>query len=136
MKIKCKIKECNKPKKTKGVCGMHDQRMRRYGDYNYVTTELERRKRSRNAQPKLGVLKPQTYKKLLGRHEHRVLMELHLGRKLVKGEIVHHIDGNKHNNDLSNLKLMTQSEHIKSHIEEIQKIRAEKIALRGGKLKK
>ena len=32
-------------------------------------------------------------------------MENHIGRKLEKGEIVHHIDGNKKNNDISNLYL-------------------------------
>ena len=56
-----------------------------------------------------------SYKKLLGRHEHRVIMEKEIGRKLKSTEIVHHIDGNKRNNNISNLKLMTQSEHAKLH---------------------
>lgn len=38
-----------------------------------------------------------------------------LGRKLKKGEIVHHKDGNKKNNDPKNLQVMTQSEHCKVH---------------------
>jgi len=37
--------------------------------------------------------------------EHRYVMEQKLGRKLVKGEIVHHIDGVRSNNAPENLEL-------------------------------
>lgn len=48
--------------------------------------------------------------------EHRIVMENHLHRYLLPNEIVHHIDGNNKNNDISNLELMmNQSEHAKSH---------------------
>lgn len=56
------------------------------------------------------------YKKYYGRHEHRVVMEKYLGRKLKPTEIVHHKDGNKQNNDISNLEVMSQSEHIRKHL--------------------
>lgn len=47
--------------------------------------------------------------------EHRHLMQNHIGRKLEKNEVVHHIDGNKLNNTLSNLQLMTKKEHTLFH---------------------
>jgi DNA-directed RNA polymerase subunit RPC12/RpoP len=47
--------------------------------------------------------------------EHRVLMEKKLGRKLKKSESVHHINGNKEDNRLENLIVMTKSEHHKHH---------------------
>lgn len=47
--------------------------------------------------------------------EHRLVMEKHIGRYLEIDEIVHHIDGNKQNNNISNLQLMTASEHVKLH---------------------
>jgi hypothetical protein len=55
------------------------------------------------------------YVKRSGRHEHRRVAEEVLGRKLRKGEIVHHKDENKHNNASENLEVMTQSEHAKLH---------------------
>lgn len=46
---------------------------------------------------------------------HRLVMENHLGRYLEKKEVVHHIDGNKQNNELSNLELTTLSKHASEH---------------------
>ena len=47
--------------------------------------------------------------------EHIYIMEKIIGRKLKKGECVHHIDGNRANNNVSNLKLMTIGEHSALH---------------------
>lgn len=51
--------------------------------------------------------------------EHRLVMEEHLGRELSSNEIVHHIDGNKLNNDISNLVLTTRSQHIEEHRQDL-----------------
>lgn len=56
-----------------------------------------------------------TYRKRNGRHEHRVVAEEKLGRPLRSGEIVHHLDGDIHNNDPENLHVTTQGEHIRIH---------------------
>lgn len=55
------------------------------------------------------------YVKIDGVHEHRIVAEKMLGRPLTETEIVHHIDGDKHNNDPSNLAVMTQAEHMREH---------------------
>ena len=47
--------------------------------------------------------------------EHVYVMEQHLGRYLEPGEVVHHIDCNKSNNDISNLVVLTNSQHMKVH---------------------
>lgn len=51
-------------------------------------------------------------------HQRRVsyskwLMEQQLGRKLESNEIVYHIDGDKYNNELSNLEVITRAELLK-----------------------
>ena len=47
--------------------------------------------------------------------EHRKIMEEHIGRKLNRYEVVHHINGNKKDNRIENLQLMTLSEHSRLH---------------------
>lgn len=48
--------------------------------------------------------------------EHRIVMEKHIGRKLKYEERIHHIDGNKKNNDISNLVLFSSpTEHGRYH---------------------
>lgn len=49
------------------------------------------------------------------KYEHRVIMEQSLGRKLARGEVVHHKDGNTLNNDPSNLKLYYNPDHSYYH---------------------
>ena len=47
---------------------------------------------------------------------HRIIMEKHLGRKLTNEEVVHHIDGNIHNNTIENLKLFSnKAAHTQHH---------------------
>ena len=46
---------------------------------------------------------------------HRFLIEHRLCRNLESYEVVHHIDGNKKNNSIDNLCVMTRSEHTRLH---------------------
>ena len=74
---------------------------------------ISRIKRSRELS---GTGEGKAYRKQLGKHTHRRIAEAMLGRPLKKGEVVHHIDGNKLNNDPANIAVLpSQSEHCRVH---------------------
>lgn len=93
------------------------QRMTEYNiKHNPEAMTESRRLSLRNAHIGKGAGK--TYTKTYGRHTHRIVAEQMLGRPLKPGEVVHHIDGNKRNNNPNNLMVFaSQKEHAKWHEE-------------------
>lgn len=126
VKPPCQVPGCQRPSRraARQLCAAHEKRLRLYGDVNYVTPRDVWLKACREAQTKPA--KETTYRKLYGRHAHRVVAEEMLGRPLQRNEIVHHIDGNKHNNDPSNLQVMSQADHLRLHHAEMWKARKRK----------
>ena len=47
--------------------------------------------------------------------EYRMIVEQKLGRQLRDGEIVHHINGDRHDNRPENLQVMDRAEHAREH---------------------
>lgn len=47
--------------------------------------------------------------------EHRYIMEKYINRKLTEEEVIHHINGNKQDNRIDNLIIVTRSEHMLIH---------------------
>lgn len=79
-----------------------------------MTDEVKEKIRRSRCSPGNG----RTYSRYYGRHTHRVVAERIIGRALLPGEIVHHRDGNKRNNDPDNLVVFpSQASHAKHHNE-------------------
>jgi transcription elongation factor Elf1 len=47
--------------------------------------------------------------------QHIIVVENHIGRRLTQNEVVHHIDGDKMNNNIENLDICTVTEHNNCH---------------------
>lgn len=92
----------------------------------FTPEEQARRGRQNDGSALLDSGAGKSYRKVGQRHEHRTVMEEKLGRPLLPGEIVHHRDDNKRNNDPDNLEVMTQADHMRLHLPEMLAARKRK----------
>lgn len=82
--------------------------------HNPEAMDASRKESLRNARLNKGA--KDSYEKTYGRHTHRIVAEQILGRPLKPGEVVHHIDRNKRNNNPNNLMVFaSQREHAEWH---------------------
>lgn len=91
------------------ICRMHYQRWWQYGSFDWV------RKHHKPYPTASGYLWIWDKERKSHVQHHRWVMEQHLGRRLEPHEHVHHIDGNKQNNDISNLLLTDVVRHNHLH---------------------
>jgi len=79
-------------------------------------TKMTKEMRAKMRKVRLGTGEGKTYAKYYGELAHRVIAERKLGRKLRQNEVVHHIDGNRRNNEPINLMVFSSSaDHMIYH---------------------
>lgn len=102
----CSVPGCEKPHNAKGMCGMHYNRWRDDGDPGEVGP--------RQGPKGAGSVDRSGYRmrQIGGRRilEHRLVMEQTLGRRLMRSESVHHINGDRADNRIENLELWSKSQ--------------------------
>ena len=130
-KMACCITTCNRPLLAKGLCASHLHRMKycsfRLGPERPIE-KSQNKSGNLNGNWKGGIINDGHGRVLVyapnhpnpnafGTHvyRYRLVMENHLGRFLIPGEIVHHKNGNKSDDKIKNLQLMIQSKHAKIH---------------------
>lgn len=112
-KPRCPVEGCDRPQWAKGHCNIHYRRLDRGGSTDGVGRGRPGQARGiRNLSGRF--VTPQGYVRVRIEDvsenggwvlEHRYVMGKKLGRKLLPGENVHHIDGNRQNNSPDNLEL-------------------------------
>lgn len=97
----CSVDGCDLGCIAQGLCGKHYQRLRTHGDVN---PELRwvRGRRKPGSYVYLPAPADRGIKQIA---EHRLVMERELGRSLLPGENVHHINGDRQDNRVENLEL-------------------------------
>ena len=108
--VPCAVEGCDKLSRAHGYCPTHYQRFRTTGAAG--PAELLR------AEQGQGYITEAGYRQVSSELEHRAVMAKKLGRALRGKENVHHIDGNKLNNDPSNLELWTTAQPSGQRVED------------------
>jgi hypothetical protein len=105
--IGCSVDGCTGNHEAKGFCVMHYIQWRKNG---FVT------ERKKNPKGSGWINSSDGYKYFNDRQEHILIAEKAFGKKLPKGAVVHHIDGNRLNNSKDNLLVcQDQAYHMLIH---------------------
>lgn len=119
------MKVCVKCQKEKTSDNFHKDIRRKDGLFPYCRDCRGSKKRT----PATPRLTPSSspYYRVGHKYLHRMVMEEHIGRPLLPGEVVHHINGNKTDNRLENLKVVDDKKHKSHHYHEHKHLMVPKV---------
>lgn len=104
---------CDRPAAKRALCNKHYLRLIRHGSPLYQSKRENGEGTIMRGYRLITVNGVQVY-------EHRHVMKQHLGRPLTGDEIVHHLDGDKLNNTVENLEVLTRRAHPHKHPDHLQ----------------
>ena len=122
---RCIVPNCDRASRCKGMCGVHDSRVRR-GSSLDTPIRLTRKDGDTRIDRSGYVIRKLSRGKM---SEHRYVIEQYIGRPLLKEETVHHINGIRDDNRLENLELWSKSHPAGQRIQDKLKHSKEIIAL-------
>lgn len=106
---KCSIVDCPNKQKSISFCGKHYTRIRKYGNPYTDNT----------CKPSPNGFILNGYRVYRINHkpkfEHRIVIEKYIDRELSDNEIIHHKNGDKLDNRIGNLEIITRSDHKRIH---------------------
>ena len=136
----CSVARCEKKAEIRGLCDRHYKRLKRYGDpeggRDGKTMEAGRRQNGTGCKIPSGYIEVYAPEHQNANAkgtilQHRLMMSNSIGRPLLPGESVHHINGVRDDNRIENLELWTTSHPSGQRVEDKVKWAREIIALYG-----
>lgn len=112
----CSFEDCENFVHGRGLCSGHYEQSRK----NLPLSQLFKSKR-RNGEGNFDNGYKRIYVDGSAYQEHVLIMENHLGRKLIPGENVHHKNGVRHDNRIENLELWVKPQPAGQRVEDLIK---------------
>lgn len=111
----CIVEGCDEPFLAKDMCDKHRRRLLRTGTTDHPNEHrwsevVPGAVRTQRSDGYIAVCRTQPDGSSSIVKEHRIAMEIHLGRELLPHENVHHINGDRADNRIENLELWSTSQ--------------------------